>query len=246
MVVAVWSPKGGVGKTVLAAALAFRLRALGHPALLVDLDPQKADVATLLQCPARPCLLEWPALTPDLPPEALVQHGEISVLPGPGRLVEEGAVNRDLVERLLPALARRPGAVVMDVGSPLRDSALVALERAEVVLLVVTPDLLSIRSAYNFALDMHLVGMDRERFSVVLNRTGRGLTRQEIAELLPFPLAGEVPSVPALAQAINLGTAAQYLAGVNPFTQAVGAIALRLVPAAAAIPKRRFPWLIGR
>lgn len=237
MVVACWSPKGGVGKTVLAAALTFRFAALGHPALLVDLDPQKADVATLLQCPARPGLSDWPLVAPDLPPAALVQHQGIAVVPGPARLVEEGAVNRDLADRLLTALLRYPGVVVLDVASPLRDSTLVALDRAGAVLLVVTPDLLSIRSAYHFAQDMPLLDLQPDKFCLVLNRAGRGLTRTEIAELLPFPILGEVPSVPALAQAANRGEAAAFLTRANPLTRAAGALARGLV--AAPAPRRR-------
>lgn len=248
MVVACWSPKGGVGKTVLAAALALRFRGMGHPALLVDLDPQKADVATLLQCPARPGLADWPLVAPALPKEALVEHHGIQVLPGPARMVEEPAVNRELAERLLPVLAGRPGQVVLDVGSSLRDSTLVALDRADTVLLVVTPDLLSIRAAYSFAQEMELIGLDRSRCRVVLNQAGRGLSQQEVRELLPLPVLGEVPGVPALAQAINRGEAVPFLTRPGPFTRAVDAIARHLVPAGAAprAPRRRFPWLTLR
>ena len=42
LTVSVVSPKGGVGKTTVAANLAAALAAGGHPVLLVDLDPQNA------------------------------------------------------------------------------------------------------------------------------------------------------------------------------------------------------------
>ena len=41
-VIAVISPKGGVGKTTVSANLAVSLAAKGHPVRLVDMDPQNA------------------------------------------------------------------------------------------------------------------------------------------------------------------------------------------------------------
>ena len=40
--IAIVSAKGGVGKTTIAATLGLALSRAGHPALLVDLDPQNA------------------------------------------------------------------------------------------------------------------------------------------------------------------------------------------------------------
>ncbi|HLN62936.1 MAG TPA: histidine kinase, partial [Symbiobacteriaceae bacterium] len=58
--IAVWSPKGGTGRTLLAAGLAMHLaRRLDQPAALVDLDPGPAGLAALLQTPLRPSLLDY-------------------------------------------------------------------------------------------------------------------------------------------------------------------------------------------
>lgn len=248
MLVACWSPKGGVGKTVLAAALAYRLADLGQPVTLVDLDPQKADLATLLQAPSRPSLLDWPLMAAgrdDLPPEALAHlPGGVDFLPGPARVVEEVAVGRELAERLVAVLARRPGVAVLDVASALRDSTLVALERADAVLLVITPDLLALRAAYTFVQDMRLVGLDPARFRLVLNRAGRGISRGEVEELLPLPLVAALPSFPPLAQAVNHGVGSRILRRSNRFTRSVAEVARALLGRPAA--ERRWRWPLGR
>lgn len=261
MLIACWSLKGGVGTSLLAAALTVRMQLRGRRPLLVDLDPYKADQTALLQCSGSPSLLDWPlacaggrgrvagaeatqALSTDgvsteataagvVTTEAVVRHPlGFHILPGPARPVAEGAVTQDLTERLLAALAsgwRRTAAsngaddVVLDLCSALRDSTLVSLERADLVLMVITPDMLAARAAYQFSRELVLLGLDASRFRLVINRDGgrAGLSPAELTELLPFPVAGRLPSVPRLAAAINQGHGARALAGRNPYTRAV-------------------------
>lgn len=271
MLIVCWSLKGGVGTSLLAAALTVRMQLRSRHPLLVDLDPYKADQTALLQCSGSPSLLDWPlacaggrgrvagaeatqALSTDgvssdgvstaevstgamtagvVTTEAVVRHPlGFHILPGPARPVAEGAVTQDLTERLLAALAsgwRRPAAangagdVVLDLCSALRDSTLVSLERADLVLMVTTPDMLAARAAYQFSRELDLLGLDASRFRLVINRDGgrASLAPAELTELLPFPVAGRLPSVPRLAAAINQGHGARVLAGRNPYTRAV-------------------------
>src|SRR5438034_11844162 len=53
-VLAVVNQKGGVGKTTTAINLAAAMAEVGHPTLLVDLDPQANSTSGLGLDPARP------------------------------------------------------------------------------------------------------------------------------------------------------------------------------------------------
>lgn len=231
MLVACWSPKGGVGKSLLAATLALHLHSRGYRTLLVDLDPEKADLATLLQCPERPSVVDWPLLERGARRQGLpgtVEGPEgLPFLPGPARLADEGRVDRELTERLLGVLEGWRGPVILDLSSSLRDSTLLALERAEKVFMVITPDLLSLRAAHHFARELEPIGLEAERFRLVLNRAGSGPALDEVTEVLPFGMAGALPSQPLVAQAINRGEAATVLLKPNPFTRGVALLASR-------------------
>jgi MinD-like ATPase involved in chromosome partitioning or flagellar assembly len=232
-VIAVWSPKGGVGKTLIACGLAMHLvRRCAGGAVLVDLDADKAEVAPLLQCSSRPSILEFPAETyPEPGGRSLVTlPGGLAVLPGPGRLVDEGLVTRDLAERVLTALLRKEQAVVIDLGTTLRDSTLVTLDRASAVLLIVTPDLLSIYPARRFALEAELIGLDPAKFRLVVNRASpqQSIPMAEIADLVPIKGAGRLPSLPGLANAVNSGLTSTTMRQNTEFAIAIQSLADQL------------------
>ncbi len=234
--IAVWSPKGGVGKTLIAAGLAIHLvrRAPGQT-ILIDLDAGKADVAPLLQTPLRPSILEYPSGSG----QTVSHPSGVQVLPGPARLVDEGLVTGDLAAAVLQRAAAEANAVVVDVDADLRDSTVIALERADAVLLVTTPDLLSIYPARRFAQEAGLIGIDVGKFRLVINRvTARqAIPDEEIADLTGLTIAGRVPSLPGLAAAVNRGMVTTLMRSNTDFAVALAEIADAL--AFAGIPRRQ-------
>ena len=83
-VVAVVNQKGGVGKTTTAINLAAAMAEVGHPTLVVDLDPQANTTAGLGLDPARARLNVYHLLTGEAGVEQVMQptgiHG-VSVIP---------------------------------------------------------------------------------------------------------------------------------------------------------------------
>src|SRR5205085_3951832 len=69
-IVAVVNQKGGVGKTTTAINLAAAMAEVGHPTLLVDLDPQANSTSGLGLDPARARLNAYHLLTG----EATIEH----------------------------------------------------------------------------------------------------------------------------------------------------------------------------
>lgn len=234
--IAVWGPKGGVGKTVIAASLAMHLcRRFPEGVLLADLDAGKADVAPLLKTALRPSILEYSTSGRTV----AHPHG-LQVLPGPPRLVDEGLLTGELADAVLCRAVESHSAVVADLDSDLRDSTLIALERADAVLLVTTPDLLSIYAARRFIQEAEMIGLNMSRYRLVINRTSelQQIPDSEILDLIGIALAGRIPDVPGLTASINRGMITAVIRSNTDFSLAVALVAEKLsfagIPPAAA------------
>lgn len=241
---AVYSPKGGVGTTVLSTGLALHL-CRRAPTVLVEWGGAGGDLSTLLQAPRYPTLLDWPAESPLYPERHLIRHPTgLRLLPGPGRLVDRLDFTAPLATRLLGDIRRAGPHVVLDMHSSLSDATLVGLEQADAVLLLVTPDLLSLQACRRLMHELEPLGLTSQRCRLVINRTGRGLryslSIQEIRDLLPFPLVGEIPSHPGLSRSVNWGLAASALRG-GPVGRSLSRLADNLESLGVA-PRRRWPW----
>jgi MinD-like ATPase involved in chromosome partitioning or flagellar assembly len=222
--IAVWSPKGGTGRTLIAAGLAMHLvRRTERSALLVDLDPGSAGVTALLQTPFRPSVLDYPAgeAQPADHPSGL------AVLSGPPRLIDGALVSAELTESLLKKARREYGVVVADLSTSLRDSTVVVLEQAEAVLLVTTPDLLAVYACRRFTQEADLVGLDLRRFRLVINRAQakQEIPDREIVDLIGVAVAGRVPNLPGLATAVNKGLLTPTFRSNTDFTAALRQLA---------------------
>src|SRR2546425_7931381 len=93
-VLAVVNQKGGVGKTTTAINLGAALAELGHPVLLVDLDPQANSTSGLGLNPSRARLTVYHLLTGECtvaeaavpPPLPAADHGPDQIGPAGARL----------------------------------------------------------------------------------------------------------------------------------------------------------------
>lgn len=225
--IAVWSPKGGTGKTVIAAGLAMHLvRRYPQSTMLVDLDAGKADIAPLLKTSLRPSILEYLAGTG----RAVVHPTGLQILPGPVRLVDEGLVTGELAAAVLGRAKAENTAVVADLDSHLRDSTVVAMEQADAIVLVTTPDLLSIYAARRFTQEADLMGLNLRKFRLVINRVTahQEIPDREILDLTGIGLAGRIPDLRGLTASINRGMVSTTVRQSTEFAVALHEIAARL------------------
>jgi MinD-like ATPase involved in chromosome partitioning or flagellar assembly len=222
--IAVWSPKGGVGRTLIAAGLAMQLaRRLSQQVLLVDLDAGNPGIAPLLQTSARSGVLDYPASAG----RPIPHPSGIHLLPGPARLVDEGLVTGELAQAVLDRAQSEGYAVVADLSASLRDSTVIALERADAVLLVTTPDLLALYACRRFVQEAGLIGLSLHRFRLVINQVGdrQEIPEREVLDLTGLPLAGRIPSLPGLAAAVNRGMSTPTFRSNTDFAIALQAVA---------------------
>jgi pilus assembly protein CpaE len=211
-VIAVVGSKGGVGASVSAVNLAIALRAQTHRrVVLVDaaMPSGTIDVMLNLQPTAR-----VGQLLPRLDQleradfEAILnRHAtgiEVFLL---NDLGAEGTTPEE-ARRMLLALRRMRDVLVVDTRAARDDTTAAILDVADRVLLILTPEITSLRGARLFVEWSRQIGLSRERVIPVLNRTPLpgGLQRRDIASALGAPIQGTMPDeVKLVTYSINRG-----------------------------------------
>jgi secretion/DNA translocation related CpaE-like protein len=206
-VVAVVGGRGGAGASVLAAALAVTGVRTGLRTMLVDADPLGGGLDLVLGW-EHVHGLRWPALRATsgrVDASALVE-----ALPGRGELVvlswdrsEVLAAAAESMATAMDAGRRGRDLVVVDLPRHLDDAAVVALEAADRVLLVVPAELRAAAAAARVAAR---VGPHCPDISVVVRGPAPSeLTAADVARALGFPLAGALRPEPGLARGLEHG-----------------------------------------
>jgi pilus assembly protein CpaE len=220
------------GQLAMAAVTSSRDRSV----CLVDLDLQTGDVAAFLDLTHHRTIVDLLEMGGDIGPRQLentlfVHASGLRVLlpPQEGELGEE--VNAEAARRILGAIKSQYDVVVVDVGSVLTEAGAVAVEMSDESLLVLTPDVPSLRAA-NRQVSMweRLRIKKKDDLKVVLNRVSRTVEIQPdvVARVVAAPSARA--SIPAgfreVEAAANTGMPARLADG--PVLRAIGRLGAEL------------------
>ena len=145
--------KGGVGTTTIATHMALDLqrKVPGIRVCLVDLDLQAGDVSGILEARQRVSIADVARVSEDLDvatlTDALVRHESgVSLLLAPLQVQETEYVTATAVRAMLGLLRQEFHVILVDGGSHPTPAQAAAVEVADEVVTVVTPDVLSMRS----------------------------------------------------------------------------------------------------
>ncbi|MCA4135128.1 AAA family ATPase [Arthrobacter sp. M4] len=198
-IVAVMSPKGGVGKTTVATNLAIGLGTIAPMGVvIVDLDLQFGDVASgLLLDPQHTITdaVQGPATQDSMVLKTyLTMHkASIYALCAPKNPVDIDRITGDQVGRLLDQLRKEFQYVVIDTAPGLGEHVLAALERATDAVWVCGMDIPSIRGLRTGLQILEQLDLLPENRHVVLNmadaKSGLGLTDVEASIGVPVDVA---------------------------------------------------------
>jgi pilus assembly protein CpaE len=238
----VFSPRGGAGKTTLAVNLALGLaeRIPGRVGLL-DLD-LLFDDATLLLNLTPPMSLatipesELPHLDPRRLSDYLVEHeSSLRVLAGATRPEDGERVSGAHVRAALAAMKQQFLVTIVDCGSSFGEPTLMALEAADKVILLCTPELTTLRDVRDCQrIFGQALRLDKNKMVYAFNHPlpSTGLTRQQFETALEQPMALEIPHAgeSAAKAAVSAGTAVRAV-GRGPFAQAMDHLVRDLQPA---------------
>lgn len=201
-VTAVYSGKGGVGKTTIAVNLATALvKELSEDVALVDLDLQFGDTAVLLGLDPPGSMADLARAYPDVDAPLLgsfmpAAPGGVRVLSSPLSPELADLIRPEHVRMALELLKAAFDHVIVDMAPHLNDVSLEALEVADRVLVITDLNVPAIKDAkLAFKLFEHL-GIARERIHLVLNRSDSpsNVTVAQLEANLRCPVAVAIPS----------------------------------------------------
>jgi pilus assembly protein CpaE len=248
LMVALFSPKGGVGRTTLAYNIAV---ALGqeHKVCLVDGSLQFSDLRGLLRVPAvAPSMVNLPTdriREQDLTEVMWRDPSGIDILLAPPRVeMAEMVTTRD-IEKVLSILRQIYEFVIIDTRAALSEDVLVFLDSADLILQVLTYDAMAIRSLAMSAETFTAIGYPPSKLTTVLNRSDAsgGFNKADVEQALGSRIDFEVVSDGHLVLASNNeGTAFVTSSPGAPIAQGVQRIAESL----ASHLRDRSPALAGR
>ena len=211
-VIAVCSAKGGAGTTSLCINLAAELCPL-HRVLVVDLCFSMGDVASFLDLrPKRniaDALRELERLDERMLAGSVGVHpSKVHILAQPSEIDEHEEVKGDAVLRTLQICAESYQYCLIDCGLFLDEASLTTITVADLIFLVCTPDVISVRNAWRRLQLFERIGVEKERIRLIVNRWDKKaqLSDKDIESNLGLRIAARVADdAKTMTQATNEG-----------------------------------------
>jgi MinD-like ATPase involved in chromosome partitioning or flagellar assembly len=248
-VIAVFNPKGGVGKTTLATNLASALETRrGQSVMLVDADTVTGHVATSLGIDGVRTLADsWLDQAEGGPFETMADIA--SAHPSGMRVVSlsSSPLNTEILEpsRVADAInsARRGfDFVVVDLHPSYSDLNRSIFEIADRILVPVTPDVPAIRAAVQLTDYADEAGV-RDRLALVINRANSGVTVADMERTVGMPSLALIRSGGLLfVRAANEGRTVIEMFPKERITEDFDALADRVLGTPAAAPAMKVPF----
>src|ERR1041385_496607 len=201
-IVTIYSPKGGTGCTTLAVNLALTLHNEDTRVALVDGNLQFGDVAVFMNEQGKNTIIDLAPraeeLDPEIVEEVMLKHAAsgLHILAAPSRPEYAERVSSGQFARVLEYLRQMYAYVIVDTAALLTDVTLAAIDLSDLVVLVTTQDIPSIKNCRLFLDLSQTLGIDRERILFVMNRYDKRINitpdrvtenlKQEVVSVIPF------------------------------------------------------------
>ncbi len=175
-VVAVFSPKGGVGRTTISVNLAVAAAQTGKRVALVDASFQFGDVGVLLNLNPRNKSIadlagELQAGEAESLDAFMITHSSgVKVLLAPPSPEQAELINALAVKRVLQGLRSMFDLVVVDCPSSFNEPTLAVLDEADLILTLLTLEITSVKNMRLFLEVCDQLGYGPEKIRLVLNR----------------------------------------------------------------------------
>jgi len=200
-IVSIYSPKGGTGCTTLAVNLALALNNSDTKVALVDGNLQFGDVAVFVNEQGKNTIVDLAPradeLDGEIVEEVMVKHSAtgLHILAAPSRPEYAERVSSGQFSKVLEYLARLYDYVIVDTSPTLTDVILTTIDISDIIVLVTTQDIPSIKNCRLFLDLLQNLDINRDRIMFIMNRFDKksNITPDRVADNLKQELALVIP-----------------------------------------------------
>jgi len=246
-VVAVFSPKGGTGCTVVAANLAVALQKMhaeqNKKVVLMDASLQFGDVGVMMNLKATRSIADlaphMDELDEDMFESTCLPHTSgVKCLLAPPRPEMADLIMAEHMPTILSGLKRYYDYIVVDTWSFLGDLVLSVLDNADRIVLLATPDIPSLANTKLFFEVTEALEYPQDKILLVLNKMDRSvrISAKDIAESLKHEVAGQIVlDERSISHSINRGTPLALADRKSPVVQSVFDLAQCVIESLEAV-----------
>jgi len=233
-IVVIYSPKGGTGCTTISTNLALAIKNDKNNVLLVDASIQYGDVCAFLNEKPKNSLLDLIPRVDELEVEIIedvtTKHAAsgIHILAAPSRPELAERVDSEQFGKLLLYLKQIYNYIIIDTSSFLNDVVGSALELADLIILVTTQDIPSIKNSVQFLNLADASGIRRESILFVMNQFDKkySISPEKVKESLKQDIVATIPFDDRLVKtAINRGIPLLIDNRAHPISKAIISLA---------------------
>ena len=198
---AVFSPRGGVGVSTIAANMAIELRAeSGETVLLGDGKLFFGHLDVMLNIRARNTIADLVPhanlLDAGLIGDVVAAHASgIDILLSPNDVQVAQGMRAEDVYNIISGIKKVYGYVIIDAGSALTENTVTMMDAADRILLVTTPDLVALHDASRFIQISRSLSYPPEKTMIILNRANLegGVKPRDIESALRHEVYAQIP-----------------------------------------------------
>lgn len=200
-IIAVYSPKGGTGCTTVAVNLAIALHNEDTRTVLVDGNLQFGDVAIFMNEQGKNTVIDIALRVDELEPETmeeiLIKHeaSGIRILAAPQKPEHAERISADQFTKVLQFLQNMYSYIVVDTSTILTDIVLSTIDISDVLVLITTQEIPSIKNARSLLDLLITMGIGKERIVFAMNRYDKriSITPERVSENLKHEISVTIP-----------------------------------------------------
>ena len=212
-IISVYSPKGGSGCTTLATNLAVSLYNEDTTVVIVDANLQFGDVAVFLNEQGKFSILDLTPRADELDPEIVnsvtIRHSQsgVRVLAAPMKPEQSDQVSAEQFSKVLNYLRNMYSYVIVDTASALQNITASVINNSDLLILLTTQDIPSIKNSRLFLDEIDALGFDRHHIIFVMNKFDKriGITPEKVSENLKQEIAAVIPFEERVIVSVNRG-----------------------------------------
>jgi pilus assembly protein CpaE len=212
-VITFYSPKGGSGCTTLATNLAVCLNNEDTSVVIVDANLQFGDVAVFLNEQGKFSILDLAPradeLDPDIVNNVTIRHSQsgIKILSAPMKPEQSDQVSSEQFSKVIRYLRTMYSYIILDTASSLQNITASAINNSDLLVLLTTQDIPSIKNSRLFLDEIDALGFERKRIIFVMNKFDKriGITAEKVSENLKQDISAIIPFEERVIVSVNRG-----------------------------------------